>query len=62
MSNVIRLHDLLFGVECWLVKNLQVEKTNVVGMRMLRWMCEHTRRDKIRKEDVRGKVETQTTL
>lgn len=25
-------------------------------MRMLRWICEHTRRDKIRNEDIQDKV------
>ncbi|KAM1191811.1 hypothetical protein ACFX2G_012464 [Malus domestica] len=44
---------MLYGIECWAVKDQQV---GVVEMRMLRWMCGHTRKDKIRNEDIRGKV------
>ncbi|CAN6685644.1 unnamed protein product [Malus baccata var. baccata] len=31
----------------------------VAEMRMLRWMCGHTRKHKIRNEDIRGKVQGQ---
>ncbi|KAM2920166.1 hypothetical protein COP2_042051 [Malus domestica] len=44
---------MLYGIECWAVKHQHV---GVVEMRMLRWMCRHTRKDKIRNEDIRGKV------
>ncbi|KAM2069715.1 hypothetical protein FF1_001213 [Malus domestica] len=44
---------ILYGIECWVVKHQHV---GVVEMRMLRWMCGHTRNDKIRNEDIRGKV------
>ncbi|KAG5620749.1 hypothetical protein H5410_005967 [Solanum commersonii] len=41
---------LLYGAECWPVKNTHVQKMHVAEMRMLRWMCGHTRSDKIRNE------------
>ncbi|KAM1221218.1 hypothetical protein TB2_008820 [Malus domestica] len=44
---------MLYGIECWAVKHQHV---GVVEMRMLRWMCGHTRKDKIRNEDIRDKV------
>jgi hypothetical protein len=39
---------MLYGKECWAVKNQQENKINIVEMRMLPWMCAKTRRDKIR--------------
>ncbi|KAM1129870.1 hypothetical protein ACFX19_045301 [Malus domestica] len=47
---------MLYGTECWAVKHQHVHKMGVAEMRMLRWMCGHTRKDKIRNEDTRGKV------
>ncbi|KAG5632518.1 hypothetical protein H5410_004235 [Solanum commersonii] len=47
---------LLYGAECWPVKNAHVQKIHVAEMRMLRWMCGHTRSDKIRNEVIREKV------
>ncbi|KAM2205475.1 hypothetical protein ACFX1S_024966 [Malus domestica] len=44
---------MLYGTECWAVKHQHV---GVAEMRMLSWMCGHTRNDKIRNEDIRGKV------
>ncbi|KAG5611484.1 hypothetical protein H5410_022765, partial [Solanum commersonii] len=31
--------------ECWPVKNSQVQKMKIAEMRMLRWICEHTKRE-----------------
>ncbi|KAL3343306.1 hypothetical protein AABB24_027051 [Solanum stoloniferum] len=47
---------MLYGAECWPVKNTHVHKMHVAEMRMLRWMCGHTRSDKIRNEVIREKV------
>ncbi|KAG5581194.1 hypothetical protein H5410_051821 [Solanum commersonii] len=47
---------LLYGAECWPVKNSHVRKMHVAKMRLLRWMCGHTRSDKIRNEVIREKV------
>ncbi|KAM1765238.1 hypothetical protein ACFX11_004391 [Malus domestica] len=47
---------MLYGTECWAVKHQHVHKMGVAEMRMLRWMCGHTRKDKIRNEDIQGKV------
>ncbi|XP_070037020.1 uncharacterized protein [Nicotiana tomentosiformis] len=52
---VVRL-ALLYGAECWPVKNSHIQKMKVAVMRMLRWMCEHTRLDKIRNEDIWDEV------
>ncbi|KAK4372544.1 hypothetical protein RND71_007928 [Anisodus tanguticus] len=47
---------MLYGVECWPVKTSHIQKIKVAEMRMLRWMCGHTRRDRIRNDDIREKV------
>ncbi|KAG5611910.1 hypothetical protein H5410_023191 [Solanum commersonii] len=47
---------LLYGAECWPIKNAHVQKMHVAEMRMLRWMCGNTRSDKIRNEVIREKV------
>ncbi|XP_070001946.1 uncharacterized protein [Nicotiana sylvestris] len=48
---------MMYGAECWPVKNSHIQKMKVAEMRMLRWMCEHTRMDKIRNDDIREKVQ-----
>ena len=47
---------MLYGVECWPVKNSHVQKMKVAEMRMLRWMCRYNRINKIRNEDIPDKV------
>ncbi|KAG5607135.1 hypothetical protein H5410_028627 [Solanum commersonii] len=46
---------LLYGAECWRSKRIR-PKNACREMRMLRWMCGHTRSDKIRNEVIPGKV------
>jgi len=47
---------LLYGAECWPIKKPQVQRMRVVEMRMIWWICGHTRLDKIRNEVIGGKI------
>ncbi|PHU07698.1 Potassium transporter 1 [Capsicum chinense] len=47
---------MLYGAECWPVKNSHIQKMKVAKMRMLRWMCGLTRGDRVRNETIREKV------
>ena len=52
---VVRL-ALLYGAECSLIKSSHIQRTRVAEMRMINWMCGHTRLDKIRNDVIRGKI------
>jgi hypothetical protein len=39
-----------YGVECWPTERQHIQQMNVIDMRILRWMCGHTRKDRIRNE------------
>ena len=45
---------LLYGAETWATTRDQEARLEVNEMRMLRWMCGVTRRDKIRNAHIRG--------
>ncbi|PHT60418.1 Transmembrane 9 superfamily member 2 [Capsicum baccatum] len=47
---------MLYGAECWPVKNSHIQKLKVTEMRMLRWMCGFTRADRVRNESIWEKV------
>ncbi|XP_070013521.1 uncharacterized protein [Nicotiana sylvestris] len=47
---------MLYGAECWPVKNSHVQKMKVAEMSMLRWMCGCTMRDKIKNEVIRDRM------
>ena len=47
---------MLYGAECWPTKRRYVQQLNVAEMRMLRWFCGHTRRDRVRNEAIRERV------
>ena len=44
---------MLYGTECWATNREHTHKMSVTEMRMLRWMCGKTRKDKIRNETMR---------
>ncbi|MFS7997302.1 putative RNA-directed DNA polymerase [Helianthus anomalus] len=48
---------MLYGTECWAIKEVQARKMEVAEMRMLRWMCGHTRLDRIRNDVFREMLE-----
>jgi len=47
---------LLYDTKCWAIKRHHAQKMSVAEMRMLRWMCDNTRRDKVRNEDISTKI------
>jgi hypothetical protein len=47
---------MLYGVECWPTKRRHVLQISVTEMRMLRWICGHTRRDQVRNDDIRERI------
>jgi len=47
---------LLYGTEWWAIKRYYAQKMSVAEMRMLCWMCDNTRRDKVRNEDIHTKI------
>ena len=47
---------ILYGAECWPTKRWHVQQLSVAEMRILRWSCGHTRRDRVRNEVIRDRV------
>jgi hypothetical protein len=47
---------MLYGTECWAVKSQHGNQVSVEEMRMLHWMREKTRHDKIRNNITRERV------
>ena len=47
---------LLYGAECWAISKKHEQSLGVAEMRMLRWMCGKTRKDRVRNEDIRSQV------
>jgi hypothetical protein len=44
---------MIYDADCWATKEQHVQKMSVAKMRMLRWICGHTRKDQIRNDDIR---------
>jgi hypothetical protein len=46
----------MYSVKCWVTKGQHVQKMSVAEMRMLRWICGNTRKDRIKNDDIRDKL------
>jgi hypothetical protein len=47
---------MLYGVECWPTKKRHVQQLSITEMRMLCWICGHTRMDQVRNDDIRDRL------
>jgi hypothetical protein len=47
---------MMYGAECWTTKGQHVQKISVAEIRMLCWICGHTRKDRIRNDDIKDKL------
>jgi hypothetical protein len=47
---------ILYGAECWPTKRRHVQQLSVAEMRMLQWICGHTRRDRVWNDDIRERL------
>jgi hypothetical protein len=47
---------MMYGAECWVTKGKHIQKMSVAEIRMLCWICGHTRRDQIRNDNIRNKL------
>ena len=47
---------ILYGAECWPTKIQHVQQLSVAEICMLRWICGHTRMDRVRDDDIRDRL------
>jgi hypothetical protein len=47
---------MLYGAEYWFTKRRYVQQLSVAEMRMIRWICGHTRRDRVWNDDIRERL------
>ncbi len=48
---------MLYGTVCWATKKQRIHKISIANMRILRWISEKTRKDWIRNEEIRLKIQ-----
>jgi hypothetical protein len=47
---------MMYGAKYWTTKGQHAQNMSVAEMRMLHWICGHTRKDRIRNDDIRDKL------
>jgi hypothetical protein len=52
----MEIRPVIYGADCWPTKIQYIQHMRVAEMRVLWWMCGHTRKDRIRKEVIHDRV------
>jgi hypothetical protein len=47
---------MLYRAQCWPTKRQHVQQLSVAEIHMLRWICDNTRRDRVRNDDIRERL------
>jgi hypothetical protein len=47
---------MMYDAKCWATKGQHVQKMSVAEMRMLRWICGHIRKYRIRNDNIKDKL------
>jgi hypothetical protein len=47
---------MMYVAECWATKGQHIQKMSVPEIRMLHWICGHTRKYQIRNDDIMNKL------
>jgi hypothetical protein len=47
---------MMYDAEYWATKGQRIQKISVAEIRMLRWICGHTKKDRIRNDDIWDKL------
>jgi hypothetical protein len=47
---------MLYGAECWPTKRRHIQQLSFAEMCMLRWICRHTRLDRVRNDVICGRL------
>jgi hypothetical protein len=47
---------MMYDAKYWAIKGQHIQKMSVAEMRMLRWICGYTTKDRIRNDDIRDKL------
>jgi hypothetical protein len=47
---------MLYGAECWPTKRWHIQQLSVAEMRMLQWICDNTKRDRVQNDDIRERL------
>ena len=64
-NHMLKIHKMIFlpammyGIETVLVTSYQVNKLEVVEMKMCRWTCCHTIRDHVRNDNIRERLKVE---
>jgi hypothetical protein len=47
---------MMYSAKFWATKGQHIQNMNVAEIQMLRWICDHTRRDRIKNDDIRDEL------